>query len=166
VGVPFDEDLVAPGLYTYRSGLDAAERGEWWSARARSSSTGWCRRTRRPSGRSARPTPGDARYEGFRAALEAVGVPFDEDLVAPGLYTYRSGLDGSGQIVVDRVVSSNPQTVRSLGTSNPRRCATATVALEAVGVPFDEDLVAPGLYTYRSGLDAAERLLDLADCRR
>ncbi len=36
------------------------------------------------------------RYEGFRAALEAVGVPFDEDLVAPGLYTYRSARPAPG----------------------------------------------------------------------
>ena len=34
----------------------------------------------------------------------------------------------SGQIAVDSVVSSKPQTVRSPGTSRPRRCATATVA--------------------------------------
>ena len=34
----------------------------------------------------------------------------------------------SGQIVVATALSSKPHTVRSPGTSSPRRCATATVA--------------------------------------
>jgi LacI family transcriptional regulator len=36
-------------------------------------------------------------------------------------------------------------------------------ALTAAGIEVDSRLVAEGLFTYRSGLDAAERLLDLAD---
>jgi LacI family transcriptional regulator len=35
-------------------------------------------------------------------------------------------------------------------------------ALVEAGLPHDEALIAPGLFTYRSGLDAAERLLRLA----
>lgn len=35
-------------------------------------------------------------------------------------------------------------------------------ALAAANVPFDETLVVEGLFTYRSGLDAAEELLDLS----
>lgn len=48
-------------------------------------------------------------------------------------------------------------------TASARRYEGFRAALEAAGVPFDAQLVAPGLYTYRSGLDAAERLLDLAE---
>ena len=48
-------------------------------------------------------------------------------------------------------------------TASARRYEGFRAALDAMGVPFDEQLVAPGLYTYRSGLDAAERLLDLAE---
>ncbi len=36
-------------------------------------------------------------------------------------------------------------------------------ALAEAGIPVDEALVAEGLFTYRSGLDAAEQLLTLAD---
>jgi LacI family transcriptional regulator len=36
-------------------------------------------------------------------------------------------------------------------------------ALKAAGLPIDERLIAQGLFTYRSGLDAAEQLLDLDD---
>src|SRR5204862_542447 len=48
-------------------------------------------------------------------------------------------------------------------TASARRYEGFRAALDAASVPFDEDLVAPGLYTYRSGLDAAERLLDLSE---
>lgn len=36
-------------------------------------------------------------------------------------------------------------------------------ALAEAGIAFDAKLVVPGLFTYRSGLDAAERLLELGD---
>nr|WP_281253425.1 LacI family DNA-binding transcriptional regulator [Sphingomonas guangdongensis] len=36
-------------------------------------------------------------------------------------------------------------------------------ALEEAGIALDPTLIADGLFTYRSGLDAAERLLDVAD---
>ncbi|PAV93331.1 hypothetical protein WR25_20440 [Diploscapter pachys] len=48
----------------------------------------------------------------------------------------------SGQIAVDSTVSSKPQTVRSPGTSSPRRCATATVA--AAMSSFDEKIAVGG----------------------
>ena len=52
-------------------------------------------------------------------------------------------------------------------TGNPNQTASAKrfdgyrAALSAAGVDNDEALVKQGLYTYRSGLDAAEHLLDL-----
>ena len=54
-------------------------------------------------------------------------------------------------------------------TGNPNLSASARRlegygdALREVGVPLDEALITHGLYTYRSGLDAAEQLLDLDD---
>ncbi len=54
-------------------------------------------------------------------------------------------------------------------TGNPNLSASARrldgyrAALEESGIAVDEDLIAHGLFTYRSGLDAAERLLDLAE---
>ncbi len=43
------------------------------------------------------------------------------------------------------------------------RLAGYRAALDEAGVAFDEALVAEGRFTYRSGLDAAEYLLDVAD---
>lgn len=54
-------------------------------------------------------------------------------------------------------------------TGDPNVSASAAraegyrAALTAAGIAFDPTLVVPGLFTYRSGLDAAERLLDRAD---
>ncbi len=54
-------------------------------------------------------------------------------------------------------------------TGNPNLSASArrlegySAALEEVGIAIDDALIAHGLYTYRSGLDAAEQLLELDD---
>lgn len=45
--------------------------------------------------------------------------------------------------------------------SSERRYAGYLAALEEAGLPLVPDLVAQGLFNYRSGLDAAEHLLDL-----
>ncbi|WP_347302790.1 LacI family DNA-binding transcriptional regulator [Croceibacterium sp. TMG7-5b_MA50] len=47
--------------------------------------------------------------------------------------------------------------------ASAHRYAGYCSALEDAEVALDLDLVAPGLFTYRSGLDAAEQLLDLAE---
>ena len=48
-------------------------------------------------------------------------------------------------------------------TTSERRLAGYRDALEAGGIAISEELIAQGLFTYRSGLDAAEVLLDLAE---
>lgn len=48
-------------------------------------------------------------------------------------------------------------------TASARRYDGYRDALIAAGLPVLDELVTPGLFTYRSGLDAAEQLLDLAD---
>ncbi len=45
-------------------------------------------------------------------------------------------------------------------TASERRLAGYRDALDSVGIPYAEGLVAQGLFTYRSGLDVAEHLLD------
>lgn len=47
-------------------------------------------------------------------------------------------------------------------TASAERLAGYRAALDEAGIAFDPALVVPGLFTYRSGLDAAGRLLDLA----
>ena len=52
---------------------------------------------------------------------------------------------------------------------NPKQSVSAQrlegyrVALAEAGIAFDDQLVAQGLFTYRSGLDAADTLLDVSD---
>jgi LacI family transcriptional regulator len=46
-------------------------------------------------------------------------------------------------------------------SAGERRLAGYSDALAAAGITFQTELVASGLFTYRSGLDAAERLLDV-----
>ena len=48
-------------------------------------------------------------------------------------------------------------------SASARRLEGYGAALEEIGIALDQTLVARGLYTYRSGLDAAEQLLDLPD---
>ena len=55
-------------------------------------------------------------------------------------------------------IAGNPNLTTSAERRNGYR-----LALEEAGVAFDAGLVADGLFTYRSGLDAADELLSLAD---
>lgn len=48
-------------------------------------------------------------------------------------------------------------------SASDRRLEGYQEALAAAGIDVDPSLIAEGLFTYRSGLDAAEQLLDLAD---
>lgn len=48
-------------------------------------------------------------------------------------------------------------------TASAERLEGYRAALAAAGIVEDPALIVPGLFTYRSGLDAAERLLDLAE---
>jgi LacI family transcriptional regulator len=45
-------------------------------------------------------------------------------------------------------------------TASERRLAGYRDALASVGIPYAEELVVQGLFTYRSGLDVAEQLID------
>jgi len=48
-------------------------------------------------------------------------------------------------------------------SASERRLEGYAAALEEAGIRLDQSLIAHGLYTYRSGLDAAEELLGLAE---
>lgn len=55
-------------------------------------------------------------------------------------------------------IKGNPDT-----SSSERRYAGYCAALEAANIPLDETIIAQGLFTYRSGLDATEAILDSAE---
>jgi LacI family transcriptional regulator len=48
-------------------------------------------------------------------------------------------------------------------TASGERRAGYEAALAAAGLPLDPALIVPGLFTYRSGLDGAERLMELSE---
>lgn len=48
-------------------------------------------------------------------------------------------------------------------TASGQRQAGYVAALNAAGIPIDDGLIVQGYFTYRSGFDAAEALLSLAD---
>jgi LacI family transcriptional regulator len=50
-------------------------------------------------GGDANQTASAARLDGYRAALAAGGIAFEAELVAQGLFTYRSGLDAAEQLL-------------------------------------------------------------------
>ncbi len=103
------------------------------------------------------------------AALEETGTP------AVAVATGRAA-DGLSAVSIDDYRAAHAMTlhIAALGhqrigfilgnpnqTVSERRLEGYRDALAAAALPYDEELVAPGLFTYRSGLDAAERLLDL-----
>lgn len=84
-----------------------------------------------------------------------------EELLAVSIDDHRAALDMTRHIVSlghRRVgfIEGSPTLKASAD-----RLAGYRAALEEAGLPADDGLVAPGLFTYRSGLDAAEQLLDL-----
>ena len=57
-----------------------------------------------------------------------------------------------------RIVAGNPEQ-----TASDERLRGYRKALADANIPADDALITGGLFTYRSGLDAAEKLLDVAD---
>lgn len=89
-----------------------------------------------------------------RPAAELMAVSIDDHRAALAMTRHAISL-GHSRI---GFIGGNPTLKASAD-----RLAGYRAALDEAGVAFDDALVAPGLFTYRSGLDAAEQLLDLAD---
>lgn len=109
--------------------------------------------------------------EGVLAALEESGTP--AVVVASG-----RPAEGVLSVAIDDFAAALAMTdhILSLGhlrvgfiSGNPNQTASARrldgyrAALERAGIGVDPAMIAEGLFTYRSGLDAAEHLLDAAD---
>jgi LacI family transcriptional regulator len=108
---------------------------------------------------------------GILALLHAAKVPTVS--VASGMPTedmlaIRIDDRGAALTMVRHIMALGHRRIGFI-TGNPnlsaseRRQEGYAAALEESGITVDEELIAHGLYTYRSGLDAAERLLDLPD---
>jgi LacI family transcriptional regulator len=85
---------------------------------------------------------------------EGLAVVRIDDLAAAAAMTRH--LAGLGHRRIG-FIAGNPNQ-----TGSARRLEGYRRALEEAGIAYDPALVAPGLFTYRSGLMAAETLLDLA----
>ncbi len=82
-------------------------------------------------------TASDERLAGYRAALEGRGIAFDADLVAHGLFTYRSGLDAAEELL-DR---DDPPTAVFASNDDMAAAAVAMAHRRGLDVPGDFTVV-------------------------
>ena len=103
------------------------------------------------------------------ALLVAAGIPtvsVASSVPADDLFAIRIDDRAAALTMVRHILALGHRRIGFV-TGNPnlsasdRRLDGYTTALEGAGVAVDTDLIAHGLFTYRSGLDAAEKLLDL-----
>ena len=78
------------------------------------------------------------RYQGYAAALDEAGLPFDPTLVAAGLFTYRSGLDAAEQLLM---VGDRPTAIFS---SNDDMAAATVAVAHRHGIDVPGDLTVCG----------------------
>jgi LacI family transcriptional regulator len=108
---------------------------------------------------------------GILALLGAAGIPtvsVASSVPADELFAIRIDDREAALTMVRHIMALGHRRIGFV-TGNPnlsasgRRLDGYTAALEEAGIAVDADLIAHGLFTYRSGLDAAERLLDLSE---
>lgn len=108
---------------------------------------------------------------GILALLGAAAIPtvsVASSVPADDLFAIRIDDRAAALTMVRHVMTLGHRRIGFV-TGNPNLSASARrldgyrAALEESGIAVDENLIAHGLFTYRSGLDAAERLLDLAE---
>ncbi|MCR5870079.1 MULTISPECIES: LacI family DNA-binding transcriptional regulator [unclassified Sphingomonas] len=63
------------------------------------------------------------RLNGYKAALEAAGIPVREELIAQGRFTYRSGMQAS-----ERLISVDPRPTAIFASNDDMAAATVAVA--------------------------------------
>lgn len=100
------------------------------------------------------------RYDGYRAALEDAGIPFEDRLAVQGEYTFRSGFDAAKELLTmdDRptaIFASNDDMAAGVLAVAGTRGISVPGQLSIVG--FDDSPIASSLYprltTVRQPLD-------------
>ncbi|MHC5903721.1 LacI family DNA-binding transcriptional regulator [Streptomyces sp. S6] len=79
-----------------------------------------------------------ARYDGYRAALEAAGVPVDESLVVPGDFQSESGFTGTNSLL------ELPDPPTALFAASDRMALGAVEALRRRGLRVPQDMSVVG----------------------
>lgn len=100
------------------------------------------------------------RSEGIPAIAVASGLPVE------GISSVNIDDFEAARAMTDHILSLGHRRIGFIEgspdqTASGRRREGYVAALTAVGVPVDDALIVPGLFTYRSGLSAAEQLLSL-----
>lgn len=83
-------------------------------------------------------SPSQRREQGYRAALAGAGVRIDPAWVAPGLFTYKSGLDAARQLL-----SLSPRPTAIFASNDDMAAAVSAVA-QGMGLTIPRDLSVAG----------------------
>lgn len=78
------------------------------------------------------------RFDGYRAALEQAGIPFDRNLVVQGYFTYRSGLDAAEKLL------ERKQPPTAIFASNDDMAAAVVSVAHRRGLDVPRDLSVVG----------------------
>ncbi len=83
-------------------------------------------------------SPSQRREQGFRAALAGAGVRIKPEWIAPGLFTYKSGLDAARQLLS---ISPRPTAIFA---SNDDMAAAVSAVAQGMGLSVPRDLSIAG----------------------
>jgi LacI family transcriptional regulator len=83
-------------------------------------------------------SPSQRREQGYRAALAGAGIRIDPDWIAPGLFTYKSGLEAARRLLA---VSPRPTAIFA---SNDDMAAAASAIAQGMGLAVPRDLSVAG----------------------
>lgn len=85
-----------------------------------------------------RHSPSQRREQGFRAAMAGAGIMIRDEWVAPGLFTYRSGLEAARKLL-----AADPRPT-AIFASNDDMAAAASAVAQGHGLKVPEDLSIAG----------------------
>lgn len=83
-------------------------------------------------------SPSQRREQGYRAALAGAGIRIEPEWIAPGLFTYKSGLDAARQLLG---ISPRPTAIFA---SNDDMAAAVSAVAQGMGLSVPRDLSIAG----------------------
>lgn len=83
-------------------------------------------------------SPSQRREQGYRAAMAGAGIRIQDDWIAPGLFTYRSGLEAARKLIAAKV---RPTAIFS---SSDDMAAAASAVAHGMGLKVPEDISIAG----------------------
>ncbi|MGA1810685.1 LacI family DNA-binding transcriptional regulator [Sphingobium sp. WW5] len=83
-------------------------------------------------------SPSQRREQGYRAAMAGASLMIRDDWIAPGLFTYRSGLDAAHQLL------AGPDRPTAIFASNDDMAAAVTAIAHGKGLSIPDDLSVVG----------------------